>query len=708
MKNRFFCLPLVFLLIVVSVVDGQTTFWERVDGIRGGDIEALVVLSNGDVVAATYDLGVYISRDQGASWVFISNGLAVEYVFGLSVGKNDTIYAATSDGIWRTGDRGQHWEALGTSAIGSMWFYCVVEAQDGDLYAGSWNDGIFKSSDHGTTWSAINTGLTNLGVQTIDFHSSGALFIGTAGGGVFRSTDQGATWSAVNNGAEASGDVEALLITPSGTIFAAYLYNGVYRSADSGDHWTHVGDGIVYEPQVLLLTPNGQVYVGTNGNGVYHSADNGDTWVAINDGLWARDICTLATDGNKIWVGTYYGGIYSSADQGTHWTWHARSPGYPRISTIVFDSLAGDIFVGTRDMGLLKSEDGGETWVPASNGLPMTTIENLIVAPNGQLLTFQSGYGLYHSTNRGENWSWLENNLLYSDFDVMGVNASGNTILMGTSWGYIARSTDFGVTWTRADSGIGEVAIQCFGSDANGSILVGTSYGVFRSRDNGDTWQQLDDTFQEDVVCVAAGGNDNIFVGTRANGIFHYDGQTWKNCLAGNVAFQIHTLLIDRRGTVYAGTQTGGVLVSSDNGATWTGYNDGLVGDEVQVLVFDAKGYLWAGTYDLGLFKSHSMVNTGVRANAHSSTPMMFQLGQNYPNPFNPVTTIRFAVKEACQVVLTIHDVTGRQVAVLTRRAYQPGTYQVDFDAHDLPSAVYYYRIRMKDFEAVKKMLLIR
>ena len=89
------------------------------------------------------------------------------------------------------------------------------------------------------------------------------------------------------------------------------------------------------------------------------------------------------------------------------------------------------------------------------------------------------------------------------------------------------------------------------------------------------------------------------------------------------------------------------------------------------------------------------------------STPYEFALYQNTPNPFNPQTFIRFSVREKCRVVLTIYDILGREIMTLVDKKHGPGVYQVAFVNHDLPSGLYFYRIRMQDFVNVKKMVLL-
>jgi hypothetical protein len=73
--------------------------------------------------------------------------------------------------------------------------------------------------------------------------------------------------------------------------------------------------------------------------------------------------------------------------------------------------------------------------------------------------------------------------------------------------------------------------------------------------------------------------------------------------------------------------------------------------------------------------------------------PDAFTLGQNYPNPFNPSTRIPFSVAREERIALEVYNILGQRVAVLAQGMFQPGAYQVEFDARGLASGVYVYRL---------------
>lgn len=89
--------------------------------------------------------------------------------------------------------------------------------------------------------------------------------------------------------------------------------------------------------------------------------------------------------------------------------------------------------------------------------------------------------------------------------------------------------------------------------------------------------------------------------------------------------------------------------------------------------------------------------------------PSKFNLEQNYPNPFNPVTKIRFSVPKSANVTLEVYDVTGKLVATLAKNeAVTAGLKEIEFNAVNLPSGIYFYSLKSADFTETKKMVLVK
>jgi hypothetical protein len=98
---------------------------------------------------------------------------------------------------------------------------------------------------------------------------------------------------------------------------------------------------------------------------------------------------------------------------------------------------------------------------------------------------------------------------------------------------------------------------------------------------------------------------------------------------------------------------------------------------------------------------------TGVR-DGYQLSVSSFQLNQNYPNPFNPSTVISYQLSVISFVRLEVYNVLGQVVATLVDGMKQPGSYTVRFDASNLPSGIYFYRLQAAGFIETKKLILIK
>lgn len=100
-------------------------------------------------------------------------------------------------------------------------------------------------------------------------------------------------------------------------------------------------------------------------------------------------------------------------------------------------------------------------------------------------------------------------------------------------------------------------------------------------------------------------------------------------------------------------------------------------------------------------------IPVSVESPAHN-IPESFFVRQNYPNPFNPSTTIEFGLATASQVTVKVFNLLGREIATLFDDRKNAGVHELGFDATDLPSGVYLYRIQAGDVVSVKRMVLMR
>ena len=99
---------------------------------------------------------------------------------------------------------------------------------------------------------------------------------------------------------------------------------------------------------------------------------------------------------------------------------------------------------------------------------------------------------------------------------------------------------------------------------------------------------------------------------------------------------------------------------------------------------------------------------TGVTERTNPGIPNRYDLSQNYPNPFNPTTNIQFAIPKAGFVTMKVYNLLGQEVATLVNEQKNAGSYQVDFNAANLTSGVYFYSIKAGNYSVTKKMLLLK
>ena len=135
-----------------------------------------------------------------------------------------------------------------------------------------------------------------------------------------------------------------------------------------------------------------------------------------------------------------------------------------------------------------------------------------------------------------------------------------------------------------------------------------------------------------------------------------------------------------------------------------------------------AKAYIWLsittsseaqtdslslGSYflldDLAFDNVNSISNDGFGKSAKT-----YQLVQNYPNPFNPSTTINFSIPQSGKVNLSVFNSIGQEVQTLVDDEMTAGDHQVTFNAENLPSGIYFYKLEAGDFLDVKKMIVIK
>jgi hypothetical protein len=152
------------------------------------------------------------------------------------------------------------------------------------------------------------------------------------------------------------------------------------------------------------------------------------------------------------------------------------------------------------------------------------------------------------------------------------------------------------------------------------------------------------------------------------------------------------------------------------NNAAWTAYSNVNATTQTNMMV----GYYTDLPTGDGCTAAWTATSPGYRANMcfniiplgekniSSPIPTTYALKQNYPNPFNPVTKISYDIPKQGLVTMKIYDILGREVRQLVNEVKSPGSYSVDFNAADLSSGVYFYKLESMGYSDIKRMMLIK
>jgi photosystem II stability/assembly factor-like uncharacterized protein len=523
-----------------------------------------------------------------------------------------TVYAATSQRLYKSVDAGASWAPTGL--YGSS--YLVVPTSDASVaYAatsGPFGATFHRTIDGGETWVDIETALASLLSIAVDRNAPMTLYaVDTAG--LFRTTNGGDAWEYLANPVASGVWTSAFAVDPadSRVLYAALTSGtsaGVYRSSDRGATWkrTNLRESAT---RVLLFDPGNasRLFAVTN-VGLHVTTDGGESWRL----LWRKPtVLGLAidpADSNRLYMLSEEG-IFVSADGGR------------TVSEVSAAALGG--FVGTilasgpgvvlaaSERGLYRSEDAGRSWVAANHGIREVWVRSLAIDPTDPSVVFAASFrGIHESRDGGA--SWIEPFPQSPEAEVVAIDPSDHSTLYAAGSGGVHKSTDGGRTWqsnrTLADY-IAELVI-----DPNNSRRLFAAYGsVNRSLDGADSWTRVmtpEDKYSSyyyppTVTAMALAPSDGatVYAGGSDGGGFLYrsddGGDHWSDVTI--VDFGVNALVVDScdSHSLQAGGYRG-VQRSVDGGSTWS---QGQLSETVLALAQDPRhsSSVFAGTSS-GLF----------------------------------------------------------------------------------------------------------
>jgi hypothetical protein len=641
------------LLLLVST--GTSAQWVETNGPSSGTV--LCLATNGAKLFAGVSGGVFLSTNRGTNWTSVKTGLPSSIVYSLFPFGSD-LFAGTNSGVYLSTNDGTNWKAANAGLTTTTRVNAFV-VRDTYLFVGT-SRGVFLSTDTGTTWLAVNSGLTNTDVRTLVLSGTN-LHAGTAGGGVFLSTDNGASWTEQSMGLS-NKDVRSLAVI-DGTLFGGTFGGGMFCSTDGGGSWTPANSGL-WEPYIQCLVASGaDLLAGTWAGGVFLSSDRGGSWIPANDGLSGTNVYALALDDSNVYAGATTKTVWRRALSEMHTQVHI-SPSFSRVC-----SLDGS---------------GDRVEVPDAPTLRFGKDTSFTVE-----LWFKKrrDWALNLVNKEGESGGWM--------FDLGYYQASTQSMYLWAihtqfGGGYALIQNSFGVykdTWCHMAMAVNR-SLDRTDVYIDREDQAHYEYGF-------SNWPPADYSVSADGMCLAVGGRPNTVASA-----YWIDGdidevRVWNTARS---KAQIQATMRDTLGPeYYASADSGLVLYLRFEQLENLG-----IGGEGR----DVRDLSFAGNH--AAMKGDARVVSHIEQFAQLNRENSYRVLQNYPNPFNPSTRITYEIPRAGHVTLSVHDVLGREVAVLVDEVADAGYHEVTFDGSRLSSGVYLYQLRAGDFVSVKKMLLVR
>jgi photosystem II stability/assembly factor-like uncharacterized protein len=358
----------------------------------------------------------------------------------------------------------------------------------------------------------------------------------------------------------------------------------VVLAATAFADWTSIGPegGPTYCGTVTQTNPP-TVYVASTSNGtpLFKMTDGGATWVPTAGvlGNYPYVLVSHPTDPNQMY-GVISSIFYRTTNAGTDWSQSslgsntygndiALNPLNPQVIYVPCYAYDGTAW----RMTSAKSTDGGSTWVNTQlDTTSSTTLYSAAVDP-------------------------VDTNVVY-----MGAYFGTSTVVF--------KSTDCGATWAQCvlPGNLYYIYSLYISPTDHNTVFAGTLYGIYRSTDAGETWnQQCANNYNYRIVSVP--DEPEVMYSAAYTGIYRSTdaGVTWTTCGTGIQGTNIRLVLTvpGEDGTVYCGS-TGGMFKSTDYGATWNEINHGILIGNIPVVAFDpgAPGTAYAEFIDNAIFKT--------------------------------------------------------------------------------------------------------
>ncbi len=449
-------------------------------------------------------------------------------------------------------------------------------------------------------------------------------------------------------------------------------------------------------------------------------ASDGTIYACSRDG----NLNALNNDGTTKW-------IYEALDEYSSGTNSAVLTSAPAIGS------DGTIYFGSSGLGgfFAVNPDGTKKW---SRDLTVGIIRTSpAIAPDGTIIVSTS-MGELQALNPADGTEKWNVNVGTAYYSTPAIDANGTIFLSVTSSRstYLKAISSNGVELWKIKIDSDEYAYSSPAIGSDGTIYIGSGdYNLYAVNPDGtEKWKYFTDGYLWSSPVIGIDGT--IYIHSTENGFYaiNPDGtEKWKFSQILGVYSNLNTTAaVGDNNVIYIGgtstsyQSTFYAINTSDGSIKWeTGleYSPSspiTIGNDGSI-IFGADDYLYVYNSECtGLADSpwpkyrKDYGNTGYTTVATSvkqigtDVPQEFMLSQNYPNPFNPSTTISFAIPNQANVKLSVYNSIGEEVALLLNENISAGSHQVSFDASNLSSGLYFYKISSNNFVDVKKMILLK
>ena len=609
--------------------------------------------------------------------------------------------------LYKTTNKGQNWLLKNSNT--DKWLFDVdfISETNGIVVGGSaygYDPGIIlKTTDGGETWTNQLSSAKHL--YSVDFVSDSIVFAVGDEGEIWKSIDGGSEWFLVPSNTTDNLRSVYFINDNIGWIIEAEYTDNLLRTTDGGNTWVVQGIGEYSELYSIKFISDQIGWAsGILGN-LFKTYDGGVTWIKsyVTYSLTLSALCFLSE--NSGYMVCSNGAVLHTTDGGINWG------GLKIVEGLCarFASKTNGI-IGSENK-LFRTTDGGDTWYSSYYNGDFKSIYFLNDSL-GWAVCNPNGY-VYRTTNGGLSWSRLPARV-GAPYSIFFISDS-----IGWTVGYnqqIRKTTDGGLNWVvQGDPNIfyGCLFSVFFTSETTGYAVGDDALqgGFYYTTNGGNNWQskiisgcQLYSVFFISKEIGWTAGNCGSILKTTDSGN-HWTAQSSNT---GNAINSIY--FVDENNGWAVGT-SGTILYTTNGGNNWN-LHPTITKNHLKMVQFVDTGTGWIFGENGSILKTTNGGITFIEEDNNFTQPKDFLLKQNYPNPFNPSTKISWQSPVSGWQTLKIYDILGNEIATLVNEEKNAGSYEVEFQStvgsHLLANGVYFYQLRVGDFVETKKMVLLK